>query len=91
MNAGDRIACQAIHRRRPDKEIDGCYTCGGYGYVYAWERACDHCDRLALFRPGQFTIYVGKKFTSADGLTVTYTGIDGAKATRICAYCDAKE
>jgi hypothetical protein len=92
VNVGDKIQCQAPHTKKANGHF-GCFVCGGYGFIAECSVACDDCGRLALFRPGQFTVYVGKKFTSTDGLTVTYRTLiaDRGKVGRVCEYCEEKE
>jgi hypothetical protein len=59
------IPCQTPH-------VDsGCYTCGGYGYLFEFVEVCRKCRRSAWLRPGNFTCYEGKKFNSMDGVTLT--------------------
>lgn len=65
------IACQSNH------EGTGCRTCGGYKFVLAIaECTFPGCSRQYLTRPGHWTIYAGKRFTSFDGLELWYPTLD---------------
>lgn len=83
---GERVYCQTQHKLREDGSIDGCYTCGGYGYLWEAHRPCCVCERIALYRPDPTTIYVGKKLWSRDGLGTTVLSLD-PPFRAVCDYC----
>lgn len=70
------IKCQAEH-----KSGKGCYTCGGYKTIMV-SMTCG-CGRKYWVRPGAWTWYEGKEYTSVDGLKIT-CHTDGDK----CRYCE---
>lgn len=75
-----RIKCQGGKCKEA-----GCYTCGGYGYLYEYMKACATCEKRAWFRPGNFTCFAGKQFTTMDGLAITYGGEPDWKS--YCSDC----
>lgn len=54
------IACQAC-----TPEQSGCYTCGGYKYLLA-QHTCE-CGEKYWGRPGCYSMYEGKQWSSFDG------------------------
>ena len=80
----NRIKCQGS-----DCKKNGCYSCGGYGYVLETAQ-CSNCLQEYWTRPGNYTIYDGKKFTSIDGLEITFhLSTDGKemKTKTTCSKC----
>lgn len=75
-----KIECQQCSR--DDHTEPGCGTCGGYGYLIE-KVPCEHCGHEAWMRPGSFTVYVGKRYRSFDG--VLFTVKAGFK--HVCEYC----
>ena len=74
-----RIYCQSQTNCR-----EGCPHCGGYGYlVEEIELSC--CERDVWVRPGVFTSFDGKRWTTFDGVEMVES-----MAGRRCAECDAK-
>lgn len=71
-----KIKCQACDGTGP------CGTCGGYGIVLQRVR-CRRCGSPRWERPGCFTVYEGKTWTSVDGVTVTYH----TRAPDECSKC----
>lgn len=71
----NKIPCQ-----QQNCEKDGCSSCYGYGVVLTQSQL--GCGCLAWVRPGVFTIYEGKTWTTFDGVHVTYK--DGKE---ICSRC----
>jgi hypothetical protein len=59
----NKIKCQGISCKK-----SGCYVCGGYG-VIASEHTLE-CGCVTWFRPGAYTMYDGKEFSSFSGLDV---------------------
>ena len=70
----NKIKCQAKHSQpvREDGSGGGCYTCGGYGFLVEKRVTCTKCNKEAWIRPGAYTAYVGKMFTSFDGIKFVY-------------------
>ena len=73
----NEIACQAEH-----KKGQGCHTCGGYKVVLSQAPVCVKCNRVGWVRPGVHTSYVGKEWTSFDGIRTTQ-GPNGS----VCDRC----
>lgn len=71
----DVINCQGDHSG------EGCSTCGGYGYVLVKIRLT--CGHEYWNRPGVHTSYIGKTFTSMDGLDIVVT--DKGYVCKACA------
>lgn len=59
-----RIKCQANH----GDFIKGCSSCGGYGTIF--EEVKLDCGHKYWSRPGAYSTYDGKIFTSLDGLKI---------------------
>jgi hypothetical protein len=70
------VKCQRKHKGT------GCFTCGGYGVVLA-VRKCPTCGHEALARPGSYTTYDGKQWTTFDGVEVT----DYLSKPSVCSFC----
>lgn len=60
----ERIRCQADH----GDFKKGCGTCGGHGTVFDQVRL--DCGHKYWTRPGAYTVFEGKVFTSLDGLNI---------------------
>lgn len=75
-----KIKCQAKHTKD-----GGCATCGGYKVVMAI-RECPNCGHGAWVRPGAYTSYPGKVWTTIDGVQVTD---GGGTDTGYCSKCPA--
>lgn len=73
-----RIGCGA-------KKGKGCTSCGGYGHIFQKQK-CTTCARFGWFRPHPLTVYVGKRYSSVDGLQMVV--IDGVKI--VCLECFKK-
>lgn len=71
------IKCQAKH----DKN-GGCSTCGGYGSVIV-KSFCGKCKKPYWGRPGNYTMYEGKRWRSFDGLAIRSSMEHGV----VCAEC----
>lgn len=78
------IPCQACVGKPKE---DGCATCGGFKEVLFFAKACNFCERQAWFRPGVHTVYVGKHYSSVDGLEIVCTGM----SERTCIDCYKKD
>lgn len=75
----DRIECKARH-----DENGGCSACGGYGFLVQLCKAkC--CGKEYWSRPGNFTVYAGKRYRTFDG---TYF-IVGEDLESRCTECAA--
>ena len=66
------VKCQNCKgRKNESKDYKGCSTCSGYGIVFEVCN-CPVCKKEYLSRPGNYTIYEGKRHVSVDGLTIIY-------------------
>lgn len=74
----NKIKCKAKHFINK-----GCMYCGGYKYVLI-KKKCD-CGRFGWMKPGPYSVYDGKHFTTIDGLEFVYHDEFGLN----CIYCEA--
>jgi hypothetical protein len=77
-----QILCQACAAFPASK---GCATCGGLK-VLLRESCCPLCRRPHFIRPGVYTNYDGKRWTTFDGVEM----VDRIEGSR-CLDCDKKE
>jgi len=75
----NKIPCQACKGKRKEK---GCMTCGGYKVVLE-KVECNTCRHPRWVRPGVYTRYEGKQWTSLDGIVVTERG----DKPSTCSFC----
>lgn len=71
-----RIKCQADH----GDFSKGCSTCGGFGTVF--DQVKLDCGHKYWTRPGTYTMFEGKIFTSLDGLAIICLNIGS-----MCVTC----
>ena len=76
----NEIQCQAKH-----EEGKGCSTCGGY-LIVLQRSQCAICKRPNWVRPGVYTSFEGKRWTTFDGMTM----VCRAAGFR-CTECDEGE
>ena len=69
-----------------DGKSSSCSSCGGYGYVAELIK-CTMCKRAGWFRPGAYTTYEGKEYTSIDGLEMVDHFVDGEISSN-CKRCE---
>lgn len=79
----DIIMCQGYQCKKR-----GCSSCGGYGYVLK-KNHC-RCGQSYWSRPGVFTSYPGKEYSSYDGLKFKVQE-DGKVRCKKCEYNEGKE
>lgn len=60
----------------------GCGTCGGQKVVLV-RNTCDGCRQNYWSRPGVYTTYVGKTWTSFDGVQL----VQATRDRVVCAKC----
>jgi hypothetical protein len=76
------IKCKARHYKGK-----GCGFCGGYKTVFI-KLKCDTCRRWGLGKPGAYTSYEGKEFTTVDGMLFKYMKHENDLILK-CRYCQS--
>ena len=73
----NKIKCQQNNCKE-----NGCSTCSGYGYVLETSHTpC--CNKETWIRPGNYTIYEGKRRRSFDGLELVVRNGES-----VCLECE---
>lgn len=82
LKIGDKIQCQAVHKVEANGHF-GCYSCGGYGFLFEWCLCCTKCKACGWHRPDPYTTYEGKVYRTIDGLEMV-----SHKSGALCRKCE---